>query len=102
MDYLTSTLGEIGKSYIESEYNKKQAILDGIFDFNKRIKGKINRGNFEKEEIQNRLKELESYTEDVIIDYDIEKKYLKLKLNPEKMDLFDEFLELVKIKEMGK
>jgi len=45
-------------------------------------------------------KELESYIEDVIIDYDIEKRYLKLKLNPEGKDLFDEFLELVKIKEM--
>jgi len=102
MDYLTSTLGEIGKSYIESEYNKKQAILDGIFDFNKRIKGKVNRGDFNIEETENRLKELENYTEDVVIDYDIEKMYLKLKLDPEKMDLFDVFLELVKIKEIGK
>jgi len=102
MDYLTITLDEIRKSYVESEHNKKQAILDGIFDFSKRIKGKVNRGNFDKEEIENRLKELESYTEDVIIDYDIEKRYLKLKLNPEKIDLFDEFLELVKIKEIGK
>jgi GT2 family glycosyltransferase len=100
MDYLTNTLDEIRKSYIESDHNKKQAILDGIFDFSKRIKEKVNRGNFDKEEIENRLKEHESYTEDVIIDYDIEKRYLKLKLNPEKIDLFDEFLELVKIKEI--
>jgi GT2 family glycosyltransferase len=100
MDYLTITLDEIRKSYIESDHNKKQAILDGIFDFSKRIKEKVNRGNFDKEEIENRLKEHESYTEDVIIDYDIEKRYLKLKLNPEKIDLFDEFLELVKIKEI--
>ncbi len=102
MDYLASTLDEIRKSYAESEYNKKQAILDGIFDFSKRIKGKVNRGNFNKEEIENRLKELENYIEDIVIGYDIEKRYLKLKLDPEKMDLFDEFLELVRIKEIGK
>jgi hypothetical protein len=102
MDYLTNTLDEIRKSYAESEYNKKQAILDGIFDFSKRIKGKVNRGNFNKEEIENRLKELENYAEDVVIDYDIEKMYLKLKLDPQKMDLFDGFLELVRIKEIGK
>jgi hypothetical protein len=74
--------------------------LDGIFDFSKRIKGKVNRSNFDKEEVKNRLKELENYTEGIVIDYDIEKMYLKLKLDPEKMDLFDVFLELVKIKEM--
>jgi hypothetical protein len=74
--------------------------LDGIFDFSKRIKGKVNRGNFNKEEIENRLKELEDCPENVIIDYDIEKRYLKLKLDPERKDLFDEFLELVKIKEI--
>jgi Predicted glycosyltransferases len=102
MDYLANTLDEIRKSYAKSEYNKKLAILDGIFDFSKRIKGKVNRGNFNKEEIENRLKELENYTEDVVIDYDIEKMYLKLKLNLERKDLFDEFLELVKMKEIGK
>jgi len=100
MDYLASTLDEIRKSYAESEYNKKQAILDSIFDFSKRIKGKVNRGDFDKEEIENRLKELENYIEDIVIGYDIEKRYLKLKLDPQKMDLFDGFLELVRIKKI--